>query len=84
MSDKRMISFIEGECTCGTPYKVYVDPVPVVLKMVTADLLKKDKGFNHSRVFYCQGCRKDKTVMYTDRDVRQEEIPAGNSGVSKE
>jgi hypothetical protein len=80
MSDKRIISFIEGKCTCGTPYKVYVIPVSVVMKMVTPDKLKKDKDFNHSMVFYCEGCHRDKTINYTNLDIKREEIPAGDSG----
>jgi hypothetical protein len=75
-------SYIEGICTCGTPYKVYVNPVSFVLKMVTSDALK-EKCELHTIVFSCPGCARKKTVQYNESDVKQEKVSAEDSGEKK-
>lgn len=79
MAKKEYKSYIEGKCTCGTPYKVYVNSVPGVFKMITLDACVP-----HTKVFFCPGCDRKKTVQYFDSDVMQEEIPADDSGQERE
>lgn len=77
MGVKIVRKYLEGKCRCGTAYKVYVDAKPAVIRMQTPAQENTDRDFNHSVVFYCEGCRKEKSVSYAESDLVDEEIPAG-------